>query len=90
MRLSCVSCGPSLRQPDTLHRRAPPLVLRGPDESERGVEVVPVVLPVAALVGAAAAAQTVNRRPPGVVARVVQGVPRWRGGGAVSRRRNRF
>ena len=52
------------------------------------VEFVPVILSVAAVVGTATAAQAVNRRSPRLVARVL-----WvsrRGGGTVSRRRNRF
>lgn len=90
-----LSCGPPFRQAHAFDRGTLALVHGGPRQSQWRVELVPVLVPVAALMGAAAAAQAVDRG----VARVLAGrrvmllmdaVAQRCATGAISRRRNRF
>lgn len=92
-----LSCGPSFCQTHPFDGGAFALVHGGPSQSQRRVELVPVLIAVAALVRAATTAQAIDWGASRVLAgRGVLGgqytttvAPR-RAAGAISRRRNRF
>lgn len=91
------SCRPSFWQAYPFDGGALTLIQGGPGQSQRWVELIPVLIAVAALMGAATTAQAINRGASRVLAgRGVLG--RWHpatvaprcAAGAISRRRNRF
>lgn len=92
-----LSCRPSFWQTHPFDGGALALVQGGPGQSQRWVELIPVLVAVAALVGAATTAQAIDGGASRVLARrVVLGsgypatvAPRC-AAGAISRRRNRF
>lgn len=92
-----LSCRPSFWQAHPFDGGALALIQGGPGQSQRWVELIPVLITVAALVGTATTAQAIN----GGASRVLAGrgvlgswypatvAPRC-AAGAISRRRNRF
>lgn len=92
-----LSCGPPLGQAHPLDGGALALVQGGPAQSQGRVELVPVLVAVAALVGAATTAQAIDRGASRVLAgrgvllrRHAAAVAPRCAAGAISRGRNRF
>lgn len=90
-----LSCGPALGQAHAFDGGALAFVQGGPGQSKRRVEVVPVLVAVAALVGGAAAAQAVHGGAARVVAAggdlgLLDPVAPRSAAAPISRRRNRF
>lgn len=92
-----LSCRPSFWQAHPFDRGTFALIQGGPAQSQRWMELIPVLIAVAALVGAATTAQAINGRASRVLTgrgilgrRYPTTVAPRRTAGAISRRRNRF